>query len=151
MLDKIDRTLLQLLQQDCTLSIQTLADAVNLTITPCWKRLKKLEDNGIIRGRVALLDAEKLGMPLTAFMLIKTRQHSCEWYRQFVDVVRDMPEVMAFYRTAGEYDYLLRVQVGDMKSYDAFYKQLVNRVPGLMDVTSNFAMEEIKYTTAFSV
>lgn len=151
MLDKTDRKLLELLQKDCTLSLQALADAVNLTTTPCWKRLKKLEDDGIIRGRVALLDGEKLGLSLTAFMLIKTQQHSSDWYQQFVDVVQNMPEVMAFYRMAGEYDYLLRIQVADMKRYDAFYKRLVNGIPGLIDVTSSFAMEEIKYTTALPV
>ena len=151
MLDKTDRTLLALLQKDCTLSLQALADAVNLTTTPCWKRLKKLEDDGIIRARVALLDGEKLGLSLTAFMLIKTQQHSSDWFQQFVAVVKPMPEVMAFYRMAGEYDYLLRIQVADMKSYDAFYKRLVNGVPGLIDVTSSFAMEEIKYTTALPV
>lgn len=151
MLDKTDRKLLALLQQDCTLSLQALADAVNLTTTPCWKRLKKLEDDGIIRGRVALLDGEKLGLPLTAFMLIKTQQHSRQWYQEFVGVVQSLPEVMAFYRMAGEYDYLLRIQVADMKQYDAFYKRLVNGVSGLIDVTSSFAMEEIKYTTALPV
>ncbi|KAA5970129.1 MULTISPECIES: Lrp/AsnC family transcriptional regulator [unclassified Pantoea] len=151
MIDKIDRKLLALLQKDCTLSLQALAEAVNLTTTPCWKRLKKLEDDGIIRARVALLDGEKLGLSLTAFMLIKTQQHSSEWFRQFVAVVEPMPEVMAFYRMAGEYDYLLRIQVADMKSYDAFYKRLVNGVPGLIDVTSSFAMEEIKYSTALPV
>ncbi|UQY45224.1 Lrp/AsnC family transcriptional regulator [Mixta hanseatica] len=151
MLDKTDRKLLALLQQDCTLSLQTLADAVNLTTTPCWKRLKKLEDDGIIRGRVALLDKEKLGLGLTAFMLIKTQQHNREWYQEFVSVVQGLPEVMAFYRMAGEYDYLLRIQVADMKQYDALYKRLVNGVSGLIDVTSSFAMEEIKYTTALPV
>lgn len=150
-LDKKDRLLLNLLQQDCTLSLQALADAVNLTTTPCWKRLKRLEDEGYIRGRVALLDGEKLGLGLTAFVLIKTQQHSSLWFQQFVDVVQAMPEVMGFYRMAGEYDYLLRVQVADMKSYDSFYKRLVNGVPGLIDVTSSFAMEEIKYTTALPV
>ncbi|BAN99628.1 asnC family transcriptional regulator [Plautia stali symbiont] len=151
MLDKTDRTLLALLQKDCTLSLQALADAVNLTTTPCWKRLKKLGDHGIIRARVALLDGEKLGLSLTAFMLIKTEQHSSDWFQQFVAVVQQMPEVMSFYRMAGEYDYLLRIQVADMKSYDAFYKRLVNGVLGLIDVTSSFAMEEIKYTTALPV
>lgn len=150
-LDKKDRMLLDLLQQDCTLSLQSLADAVSLTTTPCWKRLKRLEDEGYIRGRVALLDGEKLGLGLTAFVLIKTQQHSSSWFQQFVDLVQAMPEVMGFYRMAGEYDYLLRVQVADMKSYDGFYKRLVNGVPGLIDVTSSFAMEEIKYTTALPV
>lgn len=148
MADKTDRKLLSLLQQDCTISLQALADAVHLTTTPCWKRLKRLEEEGYIRGRVALLDADKLGLPLTAFMLIKTQQHSSSWYQQFVVVVQSMPEVMGCYRMAGEYDYLLRIRVADMKSYDAFYKRLVNAVPGLLDVTSSFAMEEIKYTTA---
>ncbi|ALB54071.1 Lrp/AsnC family transcriptional regulator [Cronobacter universalis] len=148
MLDKIDCRLLALLQEDATLSLQALADAVNLTTTPCWKRLRRLEDDGYILKRVALLDPEKLGLGLTAFMLIKTQHHSSDWYSQFVAVVEEMPEVLGFWRMAGEYDYLMRVQVADMKSYDDFYKRLVNRVPGLSDVTSSFAMEQIKYTTA---
>lgn len=148
MIDKIDRKLLSLLQNDCTLSLQALADAVNLTTTPCWKRLKRLEDEGIIQGRVALLDPEKLGLGLTAFVLLKTQHHSSEWYSQFVAVVSQMPEVLGFWRMAGEYDYLMRVQVADMKHFDDFYKRLVNQAPGLSDVTSSFAMEQIKYTTA---
>ncbi|ELY4869110.1 Lrp/AsnC family transcriptional regulator [Cronobacter sakazakii] len=148
MLDKIDCRLLALLQEDATLSLQALADAVNLTTTPCWKRLRRLEDDGYIIKRVAMLDPEKLGLGLTAFMLIKTQHHSSDWYSQFVAVVEEMPEVLGFWRMAGEYDYLMRVQVADMKSYDDFYKRLVNRVPGLSDVTSSFAMEQIKYTTA---
>lgn len=147
MVDKIDRKLLSMLQQDCTQSINVLAEAVNLTTTPCWKRLKRLEDEGIIRGRVALLDNEKLGLDLTAFVLIKTQHHSSDWYQHFVDQVAALPEVLGFYRMTGEYDYLLQVQVADMKSYDSFYKRLVNGVPGLIDVTSSFAMERIKSTT----
>lgn len=147
-LDKTDRELLRLLQKDCMLSLQALADAVNLTTTPCWKRLKRLEDEGILIGRVALLNPEKLDLDLTAFVLIKTQQHSSEWYHAFVTIVADMPEVLGFWRMAGEYDYLIRVQVADMKRYDDFYKKLVNGVPGLSDVTSSFAMEQIKYTTA---
>ena len=142
MLDKIDRKLLALLQQDCTLSLQALAEAVNLTTTPCWKRL---EDDGILIGKVALLDPEKIGLGLTVFVLIKTQHHSSEWYCRFVTVVTEMPEVLGFWRMAGEYDYLMRVQVADMKRYDEFYKRLVNSVPGLSDVTSSFAMEQIKY------
>ena len=148
MLDKIDRKLLSLLQSDCTLSLQALADAVNLTTTPCWKRLKKLEDDGILLGRVALLDPEKLGLGLTACVLIKTQHHSSEWYCRFVTQVSEM---LGFWRMAGEYDYLMRVQVADMKRYDDFYKRLVNSVPGLSDVTSSFAMEQIKYTTALPI
>lgn len=151
MLDKIDRTLLNLLQQDCTLSLQVLADAVNLTSTPCWKRLKRLEEEGYIRARVALLDNERLGLGLTAFVLLKTQQHNSDWYEKFTRVVSEMPEVLSFYRMAGEYDYLLQVQVADMKSYDGFYKRLVNGIPGLIDVTSSFAMEQIKHTTALPI
>ncbi|KAA9000056.1 Lrp/AsnC family transcriptional regulator [Affinibrenneria salicis] len=148
MLDKTDRILLGLLQRDCTLSLQALADAVNLTSTPCWKRIRRLEQEGYIRARVALLDNERLGLGLTAFVLLKTQQHNSRWYQEFVHVVESMPEVLAFYRMAGEYDYLLQVQVADMKSYDHFYKRLVNGMPGLVDVTSSFAMERIKQTTA---
>ncbi|TKI06272.1 Lrp/AsnC family transcriptional regulator [Martelella alba] len=150
-MDKIDRKLLALLQQDCSMPLQALAEAVNLTATPCWKRLKRLEDDGVIRGKVALLDPAQLGLALTAFVLIKTQQHNSDWYRLFVNQVQDMPEVLAFYRMAGEYDYLMRVLVKDMKSYDDFYKRLVNGVPGLIDVTSSFAMEEIKNTTVLPV
>ncbi|EGV6815153.1 Lrp/AsnC family transcriptional regulator, partial [Salmonella enterica] len=102
-------------------------------------------------GRVALLDPEKLGLGLTAFVLIKTQHHSSEWYCRFVTVVSEMPEVLGFWRMAGEYDYLMRVQVADMKRYDDFYKRLVNSVPGLSDVTSSFAMEQIKYTTSLPI
>ncbi|MDR3432505.1 MAG: Lrp/AsnC family transcriptional regulator [Rouxiella aceris] len=147
MIDKIDRKLLALLQEDCTLSLNELAEAVNLTTTPCWKRIKRLEEEGIIRAKVALLDSEKLGLSLTAFVLIKTQQHSSQWYQAFVEQVESFPEVQSFYRMAGEYDYLMQVQVADMKSYDNFYKKLVNAVPGLLDVTSSFAMERIKSTT----
>lgn len=121
---------------------------MNLTSTPCWKRLKRLEEEGYIRGRVALLDNERLGLGLTAFVLLKTQQHNSVWYQTFTSVVSEMPEVLSFYRMAGEYDYLMQVQVADMKSYDDFYKRLVNGIPGLVDVTSSFAMERIKYTTA---
>ncbi|VAX76550.1 DNA-binding transcriptional activator DecR [Serratia symbiotica] len=151
MLDKTDRKLLCMLQEDCTKSLQVLAEAVNLTSTPCWKRLRRLEDEGYIRGRVALLDNQKLGLGLTVFVLIKTQQHSAAWYQTFVQLTAHIPEVLAFYRLAGEYDYLMQVEVADMNSYNSFYKQLVKGVPGLLDVTSTFAMAKIKYTTALPV
>ncbi|MCP9266784.1 Lrp/AsnC family transcriptional regulator [Xenorhabdus sp. XENO-1] len=151
MLDKIDRKLLDLLQQDCSRSLNALAEAVNLTSTPCWKRLKRLEDDGYIVGKVALLNGTKLGLSLTVIVMIKTQQHSSEWYEQFVAFIKEMPEVLTFYRMAGEYDYLMHVEVVDMKSYDRFYKRMVNGVSGLIDVTSNFAMEKIKFTTALPI
>ncbi|MFC1234187.1 Lrp/AsnC family transcriptional regulator [Vibrio sp. F74] len=147
-LDKTDRKLLSMLQVDSTLSLNALAEAVNLTTTPCWKRLKKLEDNGVISKRVALLNPEKLGLLFTAFVLIKTSNHSHEWYSHFVETVTPFPEVMEFYRMAGEYDYMMKVQVEDMKCFDLFYKRMVNSVEGISNVTSTFAMEPLKYTTA---
>ncbi|MCG3724635.1 Lrp/AsnC family transcriptional regulator [Vibrio cincinnatiensis] len=147
-LDKIDRQLLSMLQKDSTLSLNELAEAVNLTTTPCWKRLKKLEESGVIQQRVALLNPERLGLLFTAFVMVKTSDHSHEWYRHFVEIVDEYPEVMEFYRMAGEYDYMMKVLVKDMKHFDQFYKKLVNRVHGLNNVTSTFAMESLKYTTA---
>lgn len=147
MLDKKDKELLRLLQHDCTLCLQDLAAAVDLTPNPCWKRIKRLEDEGIITGRVALLSKDKLNLSLAAFVMIKTQNHSHDWYKHFVSQVNSMPEVMTFFRTTGEYDYLLQVVVSDMKGYDSFYKKLVSSVSGLSDVTSSFSMEEIKYTT----
>ncbi|WP_445286102.1 Lrp/AsnC family transcriptional regulator [Vibrio sp. V17_P4S1T151] len=143
----MDRMILSLLQQDSTLSLNDLAEAVNLTTTPCWKRLKKLEESGVIAQRVALLDPEKLDLSFTAFVLIKTSDHSHEWYSHFVVTVSEYPEVMEFYRMAGEYDYMMKVLVKDMKCFDQFYKKLVNGVKGINNVTSTFAMESLKYTT----
>jgi Lrp/AsnC family transcriptional regulator len=148
MLDKTDRTLLALLQQDGTLSLNDLAEKVNLTTTPCWKRLKRLEDEGFIEKRVALLNAEKLDLSFIAFVQVKTCDHSYAWYDRFVSTVNEFPEVMEFYRMAGEYDYMMKVLVKDMKSFDEFYKKLVNSVAGISNVTSTFAMEPLKYTTA---
>ncbi|CAM3187250.1 MULTISPECIES: Lrp/AsnC family transcriptional regulator [Vibrio] len=150
-LDKVDRKILALLQQDGTLSLNDLAEAVNLTTTPCWKRLKKLEESGVIEKRVALLNPEKLDLSFTAFVLVKTCDHSHEWYSQFVSTAADFPEVMEFYRMAGEYDYMMKVQVKDMQCFDNFYKKLVNSIAGISNVTSTFAMEPLKYTTALPI
>ncbi len=150
-LDKTDKKLLSILQQDSTVSLNELAETVNLTTTPCWKRLKRLEEGGVISKRVALLNPEKLGLLFTAFVLIKTRDHSHDWYSEFVETVTLFPEVMEFYRMAGEYDYMMKVQVEDMRRFDEFYKKLVNSVDGISDVTSTFAMEPLKYTTALPI
>ncbi|AAF94221.1 transcriptional regulator [Vibrio cholerae MAK 757] len=147
LLDKVDRQILAILQQDCTVSLNELAEAVNLTTTPCWKRLKKMEEGGVIRERVALLDAQALDLSFTAFVMVTTNNHSHEWYCRFVTAVEEFPEVMEFYRMAGEYDYMMKVQVKDMPCFDRFYKKLVNSIEGLNKVTSTFAMESLKYTT----
>ena len=150
-LDSVDRTLLRLLQDDATMPLAELADAVNLTTTPCWKRLKRLEEDGMLRQRVALLDPVKLGIAFTAFVQVKTSNHSQDWFNHFVSTVTEFPEVMEFYRMAGEYDYMMKVQVADMQAFDNMYKKLVASVSDLTNVTSTFAMEPLKYTTALPV
>jgi Lrp/AsnC family transcriptional regulator len=146
-MDKIDKQILNLLQRDCSISLHQIADKLHLTTTPCWNRIKRLENEGMIKQRVALLDAEKIGLELIAFVQIKTQQHSESWFENFVLQVKSFTQVMEFYRMAGEYDYMLKVLVKDMRSYDLFYKTLVNNVSGLTDVNSSFAMEQLKYTT----
>jgi Lrp/AsnC family transcriptional regulator len=149
--DKTDKQILKILQQDCSHSLQHIADTLHLTTTPCWNRIKRLEDSGLIKKRVALLDADKVGLELIAFVQIKTLHHSESWFEEFVLQVKSFPQVMEFYRMAGEYDYMLKVLVKDMRSYDQFYKTLVNNVSGLTDVNSNFAMQQLKYTTELSI
>lgn len=146
-LDEIDRAILRLLQDDSTLSIQQVADQVGLTTTPCWRRIQKLEDTGVIRRRVALLDPHKLNVGVTVFVSIRTNQHSQEWFDHFAAVVEAIPEVVGFYRMSGDIDYLLRVVVPDIAAYDEVYKTLIERVD-LLDVSSSFAMEQLKFTTA---
>ena len=145
-MDEIDRRILKLLQQDSTLSIAETAERVGLSPTPCWKRIQKLEAAGVILRRVALLDPARVGMGLTVFVAIEAGAHSPEWLAAFAEAVHAMPEVLEFHRMAGDVDYMLRVVVGDMAEYDAFYKRLIAIVP-LKNVTSRFAMERIKATT----
>lgn len=149
-MDLIDRKILAALQTDATLSIQQIADRVGLSQTPCWKRIQKLEQSRIIRRRVAIVDPGALGLGLSVFVEITTDDHSPAWRDRFADFVADLPEVMDFYRMAGEVDYLLRVVVRDMAAYDAFYKRLTEAVP-IKVVTSTFSMETIKSTTALPV
>jgi len=146
-MDPIDRKILTLLQTNAGLSIAEIAAKVGLSQTPCWKRIQKMEQAGVIKGRVALLDAKRLSLGLTVFVIIRTNQHDEVWLQKFNRAVKDMNEITAIWRMAGDIDYLLRVVVKDMDAYDAFYKRLIKRV-SLSDVSSTFVMEEIKYTTA---
>jgi len=146
-MDRYDTQILALLQEDATLSVAELAEKVGLTSTPCWRRVQKLEESGVIRKRVALLDPGKLNVGVTAFVTVKTSQHSAKWLDKFHALVASMPEVIEFYRIAGDTDYLLRVVVPDIAAYDAVYKKLIQGAE-LADVSSRFAMEQIKYTTA---
>jgi Lrp/AsnC family transcriptional regulator len=149
-MDAIDRKLLALLQDDASLSIAELSERVHLSQTPCWKRIQKLEQQGVIQKRVALVSPEKLGLGLTVFVSIETNDHSKDWLDRFAASVSAMSEVMDFYRMAGDVDYMLRVVVADMAAYDAFYKRLIETIP-LKNVTSRFAMERVKATTAYPV
>ena len=146
-MDAIDRKILAVVQQDASLSVAEIGQRVGLSSTPCWKRLQRLEADGVILRRVALIDPEKIGLGITVFVSIETGDHSREWLARFAEVVGAIPEVMEFYRMAGDVDYMLRVVVPDIQGYDAFYKRLIAAVP-LKNVTSRFAMERIKSTTA---
>lgn len=149
-MDHIDRKIVALLQADATLSIAEISKQVNLSPTPCWKRIQRLETAGVLLRRVALADPAALGLGLTAFVAVETGDHSADWLERFAERVSAMPEVVELYRMAGQVDYMLRVVLPDMAAYDAFYRRLIAAVP-LKNVTSSFAMERIKATTAYPV
>ena len=146
-MDEIDKKILALLQQDAKLSTAEIANRVGLSSTPCWRRIQNLEKAGVIRSRVTLLDRKKLNVGVDVFVSICTNQHNTEWLDKFAEAVKQFPQVVEFYRMSGDVDYLLRVVVPDIAAYDAFYKQLLQHVD-LSNVSSSFAMERIKYTTA---
>ncbi|WP_020400995.1 Lrp/AsnC family transcriptional regulator [Kordiimonas gwangyangensis] len=146
-MDEIDRKILNLLQKDATLSTAEIAEAVGLSTTPCWRRIQILEQEGFITRRVALVDRNKVNVPLDVFVAIRTNEHNFDWLDEFARLVCEFPEVVELYRMSGEIDYLMRVVVPDMAAYDTFYKKLIKKVQ-LTDVSSSFAMERIKYTTA---
>lgn len=146
-MDRIDRKILTCLQEDASLSNAEVAERVGLSPTPCWRRIQNLEKAGVVRKRVALLNPEKLNVGVTVFVRVKTSQHSYDWLERFAKGVAEIEEVVEFYRMSGDIDYLLRVVVPDIAAYDAVYKRLI-QVASFADVSSNFAMEQIKYTTA---
>src|ERR1700687_1104929 len=149
-MDAIDRKILAILQENAALSVAEIGSRVGLSSTPCWKRIQRLESEGVIQKRVALVDQERIGLGVTIFVSIETGDHSQEWLDRFAQTVGAMPEVMEFYRMAGDVDYMLRVVVPDIAGYDTFYKKLIAAVP-LKTVTSRFAMEKIKATTALPI
>jgi Lrp/AsnC family transcriptional regulator len=146
-MDDIDHRILACLQDDSTMAVADIAERAGISASPCWRRIQKLEAEGIIRKRVALLDPEKLNLAVTVFVSVRTSRHDMEWAERFCRAVADIPEVVEFYRMSGEVDYLLRVVVPSIAAYDAVYKRLI-KVAELFDVSSSFAMERIKYTTA---
>ena len=146
LMDKIDRRILGLLQEDATTPVAEIGRRVGLSTTPCWRRIQRMEEHGVIRSRVALLDPKQVRANVTAFVSIRTKEHNTEWLQRFKEVTADMPEVVEIYRMSGDVDYLLRVVVPDIEAYDAFYKRLIGRID-ISDVSSVFAMEQMKYTT----
>ena len=146
-LDAVDRHLLTLLQVDAETPLAQLAAAVHLSSTPCWRRITRLREAGYITRQVALVDPRMVNLGVTVFVGIKTNQHNQAWLKKFRDVVRDIPEIVEFYRMSGDVDYLLRVVVPDISAYDGVYQRLIAQVE-LTDVSSSFAMEELKFTTA---
>lgn len=145
-LDHIDKAILSVLQQDSTLAVSEIADRVNLSTTPCWRRIQKLEQDGVISRRVVLLDAMKLNVGVTVLVEIKTAQHTAAWLKHFCDVVATIPEVVEVYRMSGHIDYMLKVVVPHIAAYDGVYKRLISEVD-IFDVSSSFSMETIKHTT----
>ncbi|KAF1712374.1 ArsR family transcriptional regulator [Pseudoxanthomonas kalamensis DSM 18571] len=146
-LDTIDKQILALLQEDAELAVSEIASRVHLSTTPCWRRIQRLKEAGVITRQVALLDPHKLNLGVTVFVLLKTHQHHQAWFDSFYAAVKAIPEVVEFYRVSGDIDYLLRVVVPDIAAYDQVYKRLT-RTTELFDVSSSFSMEEIKLTTA---
>jgi Lrp/AsnC family transcriptional regulator len=146
-LDDLDRKILALLQDDASLPIQQIADQVGLSVNPCWRRIRRMEADGVIRGRVALVDPEKVGLALTIFVRVKTREHTAAWAEKLVEVIASMDEISECHRIGGDVDYLLKVTVPDIAGYDRVYKELIARVPNLTDVSALFSMERLKSST----
>ncbi len=147
MLDDIDIKILTFLQQDCTISVAEIGKEVGLSTTPCWRRIQKLEEAGIIQRRVAILDPRQINAGVTVFVSIRTDEHSLAWLEKFHAAVASLPEVVEIYRMSGDVDYLMRVVVPDIAAYDTFYKKMIAKVD-IGKVSSAFAMEQIKNTTA---
>lgn len=145
-IDDTDRFLLRGLQVDASTSLESLAAGASISLNTCWRRVKRLEETGVLMRRVALVDPEKAGLGQTVFVAIRTREHSAAWLERFAAAVRAIPEVVEFYRMAGDVDYLLKVQVASVKDYDRVYRSLISRID-LADVSATFAMECIKNTT----
>lgn len=149
-IDDIDRRIFAELQRDGGLSVERLAERVHLSRNACWRRMKRLEDDGVIAGRVALVDPEKVALGLSVFVMVRTSNHDPEWLAKFRAAVTALPEITGVYRMTGDLDYVLRARVADVKAYDRLYQRLIAKVP-LADVSASFVMEEIKETTALPV
>ncbi len=149
-MDVFDKKILDILQQDCTLPVSQVADRVGLSTTPCWRRIQAMEKSGVIKSRVAIVDPDKINVGLAVFVMVKTNQHNPEWLEKFSRSITEFPEIVEFYRLSGDIDYLLKIVVPDMKAFDKFYKRLITQAD-FSDISSSFAMEELKNTTRLPV
>ncbi|MCT4371575.1 Lrp/AsnC family transcriptional regulator [Yangia mangrovi] len=149
-LDRIDRKIVATLMADATVPLARLADMVGLSQTPCWKRLRKLQEAGVIRGRVALVDPEKLGLGLTVFAGVSAPEQGADWQRRFEEVVGDLPEVMEAYQLAGSHDYVLRIVVRDMADFERIRRQITEAIP-VRDLSANFALKRLKSQTVLPI
>ena len=149
-LDETDRRILAVLQKDATLSMDALAERVHLSRNACWRRIRQMEEAGVLKGRVALVDPQAVGLGLSVFVMIRTQRHDPDWLAQFQKVVREMPEIVGAHRMSGDLDYVLRVRVADVAGYDRFYQRLIAKVP-LADISASFVMEDLKDTTELPV
>lgn len=145
--DELDRNIVQLLQDDATLSVREIGEAVGLSATPCWRRIRNLEERGVLTKRVTLVDPAKINLGVSALVFIRTNEHNKLWLQKFVDGVSDIPEIIEAYRTSGEVDYVLKVLVPDLAAFDDFYKRLIDKVE-LYDVRSTFILEAVKHSTS---
>ncbi len=146
-MDELDRKIVELLQDDATLSVREIGEAVGLSATPCWRRIRNLEDRGVLTKRVTLVDPAKINLGVSALVFIRTNEHNKVWLQKFVDGVSDIPEIIEAYRTSGEVDYVLKVLVPDLTAFDDFYKRLIDKVE-LYDVRSTFILEAVKHSTS---
>ncbi|SCX58687.1 Lrp/AsnC family transcriptional regulator [Variovorax sp. EL159] len=146
-LDSVDIKILDILQRNAEQQVAHIAEQVGLSATPCWRRIQRLKEAGVIKGSVVLLDPQKVNVAVTVFVSVRTSTHTREWFERFTATVHAIPEVVEFYRMSGDVDYLLRVVVPDIAAYDAVYKRLTEGT-NLHDVSSSFAMQELKQTTA---
>lgn len=145
-IDDNDVKILEILQIDATRSLESIADEIGVSLNTCWRRVQRLEAEGILERRVALVDNEKVGLPLTVFVSIRTDDHSKGWAEQFDKAVKSMPEIVEFYRLAGDVDYILKMMVGSVADYDRVYQRLISKIK-ISDVSASFAMEKLKFTT----
>jgi Lrp/AsnC family transcriptional regulator len=149
-IDQIDRRILRELQRDAGIGVQALGELVGLSRNACWRRVRMMEESGVIRARVALVDPDALGLGLTVFIAVRTDRHESDWQEKFTNAVKSIPEILGVWRTSGDLDYLLNAKVADVRAYDRLYQRLIRKVE-LADISASFVMEQIKETTELPV